>query len=136
LIFPAIAKTFWTGWNKERMMAETDVTLSRHDLEAKIIKHSWDDLGFRKQFIADPKGTVAKYAGTSAADLPEIVVHEEAPGSWHIVLPAKPSAAQELSDEDLERVAGGTTPTITPTAVSLSAILSATQKVSQDEGGW
>ena len=117
-------------------MAEIDETLSRHDLEAKIIKHSWDDPDFREKFIADPKGTVARYTGVSAADLPEIMVHEEAPGTWHIVLPAKPSGARELSNEDLEKVAGGTTPTITVASAVSSLILTPTQAISEQEGGW
>jgi hypothetical protein len=37
-------------------------------------------------------------------------VHEEPAGSWHIVLPAKPADAGELSDADLEKVARGITP--------------------------
>jgi hypothetical protein len=38
-----------------------------------------------------------------AADLPNIVIHEEPPGSWHIVLPAKLAEAGDLSDADLEK---------------------------------
>jgi hypothetical protein len=117
-------------------MGDIDETPSRHDLEAKIIKHCWDDAAFRKELIADPKGTVAKYTGVAAANLPEIVLHEEAPGSWHIVLPAKPAGAQELSDEDLEKVAGGTTPTITVASAVSSLILTPTQRISKDKGGW
>jgi hypothetical protein len=117
-------------------MADIEETLSRHDLEAKIIKHSWDDPAFHEKFVADPKGTIAKYAGVAAASLPEIVVHEEEPGSWHIVLPAKPAGAKELSDAELEKVAGGTTPTITPATVVTSLILTPTQHISEQEGGW
>jgi len=117
-------------------MPEIDGTPSRHDLEAKIIKHCWDDPAFRETFVADPKGTVAKYTGLAAANLPEIVVHEEAPGSWHIVIPAKPGDAQELSDADLEKVAGGTTPTITLVSTVSSLILTPTQNISKSEGGW
>jgi hypothetical protein len=117
-------------------MPEIDGTPSRHDLEAKIIKHCWDDPAFRAKFIADPKGTIVKYTGLAAANLPEIVVHEEEPGSWHIVLPAEPAGAQELSDADLEKVAGGTTPTITPVSAVTSLILTPTQHISEQEGGW
>jgi hypothetical protein len=117
-------------------MPETEGTPSRHDLEAKIIKHTWDDPAFREKFIADPKGTIAKYTGISAADLPEIVVHEEAAGTWHIVLPAKPAEAQELSNADLEKVAGGTTPTISLVSAVSSLILTPTQRISENEGGW
>jgi hypothetical protein len=117
-------------------MPEIEGTPSRHDLEAKIIKHCWDDPAFQEKFIADPKGTIAKYTGISAADLPEIVLHEEAAGTWHIVLPAKPAEAQELSNADLEKVAGGTTPTITLVSGVASLILTPTQRISESEGGW
>jgi hypothetical protein len=117
-------------------MPEIDGTPSRHDLEAKIIKHCWADAAFRKKFVADPKGTFIEYTGLAAATLPEIVVHEEKPGSWHIVLPAEPAGAQELSDADLEKVAGGTTPTITLVSAVSSLILTPTQAISENEGGW
>ena len=117
-------------------MPEAVGTPSRHDIEAKIIKHCWDDPAFHEKFVADPKGTIAKYTGISAGDLPQIVVHEEAAGTWHIVLPAKPAEAQELSDADLEKVAGGTTPTITLVSAVSSLILTPTQSISESEGGW
>jgi hypothetical protein len=88
-------------------MAKQDQTLTRHDLEAKIVRHSWEDKGFRKEFIANPAGTFVKYLNVPAASLPKIVVHQEAAGSWHIVLPARPANAGELSEADLEKMAGG-----------------------------
>jgi hypothetical protein len=94
----------------------TEQTLTRHDLEAKIVKHSWEDEGFRKEFIADPEGTFVKYLQVPASSLPKIVVHAETPGSWHIVLPAKPPNIGELSEEELEKVAGGVTPSVAITA--------------------
>jgi hypothetical protein len=87
-------------------MAEAQ-TLTRHDLEAKIVKHSWEDEGFRAEFVADPAGAFTRYLEIPAAGLPKIVVHEEGAGSWHIVLPARPTNMSELSEQDLERVAGG-----------------------------
>jgi hypothetical protein len=86
-------------------MAEQGLT--RHDLEAKIVKHSWEDEGFRAELVADPAGTFVKYLEVPAASLPKIVIHQEEPGSWHIVLPAKPPHSSELSEADLEKVTGG-----------------------------
>jgi hypothetical protein len=83
-------------------MTEQAPVLTRHDLEAKIVKRCWEDEGLAGVFV--------KYLQVPAASLPKIVVHQETPGSWHIVLPAKPSHIDELSEKDLERVAGGTTP--------------------------
>src|ERR1700678_1464408 len=93
-------------------MVAQRLALTRHDLEAKIVKHSWQDEAFRKEFIADPAGAFVKYLSLPAAALPKIVVHEEAAGSWHIVLPAKPVNTSELSEAELEKVAGGATPSV------------------------
>jgi hypothetical protein len=92
---------------KEDNMAEAAPALSRHDLEAKIVKRSWEDEAFRKEFTSDPTGTAAKYLKVPAAELPKIVVHQERAGSWHIVLPQKPANVNQLSEQDLEKVAGG-----------------------------
>ena len=94
-------------------MTEQAAAPTRHDLEAKIVKRCWEDEEFRKEFTADPAGAFVKYLQVPAASLPKIVVHEETTGSWHIVLPAKPPHIDELTEQDLERVAGGTTPAIT-----------------------
>jgi hypothetical protein len=89
-------------------MTEQALTLTRHDLEAKIVKRCWEDEDFRKEFIADPGAAFTRYLPVPAGSLPRIVIHEEGPGSWHIVLPARPASVSELSEEELERVAGAT----------------------------
>src|ERR1700733_1650813 len=99
-------------------MTEQAAALTRHDLEAKIVKHCWEDVEFRKEFTASPAGVFVRYLQVPAASLPKIVVHQETTGSWHIVLPAKPANIGELSDTDLERVAGGTTPMTLPAFIS------------------
>src|SRR5208282_1180734 len=104
----------------EVVMTEPAAAPTRHDIEAKIVKRCWEDEAFHREFTADPVGTAVKYLEVPAASLPNIVVHGEPAGSWHIVLPAKPADAGELSEEDLEKVAGGSTPgciTITVAAV-------------------
>jgi hypothetical protein len=104
-------------------------TLTRHDLEAKIVKRCWEDEGFRKEFTADPAGVFVKHLHVPAASLPKIVVHEETTGSWHIVLPPKPANTGELSEADLENVAGGTT-----LPVVLTLTVNASVNVSLDHG--
>jgi hypothetical protein len=91
---------------------------TRRELEAKIARKAWADEAFRAEFLADPAAAFVKHAGVPAAQLPRITVHEEQPGSWHIVLPAKPDAAAELSDGELEKIAGGTT----PVAIALAGV--------------
>jgi hypothetical protein len=88
-------------------MARAASTLTRDDLEAKIVKRCWQDEEFRKEFTADPAGAFVKYLEIPAASLPHISVHQEEPGAWHIVLPAKPANTAEISEADLEKVAAG-----------------------------
>lgn len=70
-------------------MQENAETITRHDLEAKIVKRCWEDEAFYKELTSDPPGTFAKYLNVPATSLPKIFVHQEEPGSWHIVLPEK-----------------------------------------------
>jgi hypothetical protein len=86
-------------------MTEETRVLSRHDLEAKIVKRCWEDEGFRTEFTTDPAGAFVKYLQIPAASLPKIFAHQEEPGSWHIVLPAKPADTNEISEQDLDRIA-------------------------------
>ena len=124
-------------------MTEEISTLSRHDLEAKIVKHSWEDDKFRKEFLIDPAATFVKYLKVPKGSLPKIVVHEETPGSWHIILPPKPADIRELSEAELEKVAGGTTPTIVASVVAsvvgtiaTSIVSTVTAVISIEDGGW
>jgi hypothetical protein len=124
-------------------MSEPAPTFTRYDLEAKIVKRCWQDEAFHKEFTADPVGTAVKYLEVPAANLPNIVVHEEPAGSWHIVLPAKPANAGELSEEDLEKIAGGTTPVCVATLIGtiISGVvtgsgISASALVTLKHGGW
>jgi hypothetical protein len=99
----------------------TEQAPTRHDLEANIVKRCWKDESFREEFTADPADTLVKYLQVPAVSLPKIVVHEEPAGSWHIVLPAKAASGQELSETDLEKIAGGVTPGFGVQVVSMAA---------------
>jgi hypothetical protein len=57
-------------------MAEAGSQLTRHDLEAKIVKRSWEDEGFRREFLADPVGVFARYLQIPVVSLPKVVVHD------------------------------------------------------------
>lgn len=111
-------------------MADATVMSTRHDFEARIVKRCWEDDEFRKEFVDDPAGTFAKYLEVPAASLPKIVVHEEAPGAWHIVLPQQPGDAGQLSEEDLEKVAGGMTPIVPLVIASVVASVMSAGSVS------
>jgi hypothetical protein len=67
----------------------------------------------------------------------KIAVHQEAAGSWHIVLSPRTNAG-ELSERDLERIAGGTTLVIVavglPVAIATVSVVS--EVVTENEAGW
>ena len=82
--------------------------LTRRDLEAKIVALAWQDEDFRRKFVADPKAQFEERLGTKLPASLKMTAHEENENSLHFVIPAKPKTTAELSDEDLEKVAGGT----------------------------
>ena len=81
--------------------------LSRQDMETLIVQRAWKDEAFRAEFLADAKGTIEKYAGQKLPADIKVVALAEDDKTIHFVIPSKPANADELSDEDLEKVAGG-----------------------------
>ena len=90
------------------MSAAGAPSLTKRDLETALIEKCWKDPEFKKQVVSDPKGMLERHIGQKLpADL-KIFIHEEDANTLHFSLPPAPSNATELSDEDLEKVAGGT----------------------------
>ncbi|KAA9108437.1 NHLP leader peptide family RiPP precursor [Microbacterium rhizomatis] len=71
----------------------------------KIIAQAWEDDAFKAKLIADPTATLAE-AGVTAPEGARFEVVEDTAEVVHLVLPARPS---ELSDDQLDAVAGGNT---------------------------
>lgn len=75
---------------------------------ATLIAKSWKDAAFKQSLLSDPKAALASVVGSELpADL-IVEVLEEDPNTLVMVLPIKPDESTELSDEELEAVAGGT----------------------------
>ena len=80
------------------------------DFEAKIVTKSLEDDEFRKKLLDDPKGAIAAEAGKTLPESLVVKVREEEPNTLTIILPQKAMGATaegELSDDALEKVAGG-----------------------------
>src|SRR5262249_7437947 len=78
---------------------------------------------FRRKFVADPKGQFEEKLGTQMPASLKMTVHEEDENSLHFVIPMKPKAdVGELSDEDLEQVAGGTAAVSVATTEFMTAL--------------
>jgi len=102
------------------MTTEATAPMTRRDLETKIIVKAWEDEGFRARFLTEPKAMFEERLGVKLPEALTITAHAEDAGHLHLVIPAKPDIdMDELSDEDLERIAGGT-------SVIASAVASAT----------
>jgi hypothetical protein len=73
-----------------------------------LIQKCWKDAAFRKEVVSNPKGMLERYVGQKLPEQVQIFIHEEDVNTLHLSIPPSPSNVTELSEEDLERVAGGT----------------------------
>ena len=115
--------------------------MSRQQMEALIVQRAWKDEAFRAEFLADAKGTIEKYSGQKLpADINVLALAED-DKTIHFVIPAKPAQADELSDEDLEKVAGGVdvivgTIVVTVIVAAATAAATATAANQTKSQGW
>lgn len=82
--------------------------MTHRDLETALIEKCWKDPEFRKEVLQDPKGMLERHIGQKLPPNLQVFVHEENANTLHFSLPPAPSNLTELSDEELETVAGGT----------------------------
>jgi len=82
---------------------------TRGQLWDKVVEQAQKNPKYYQQLMADPRGLMEKQLGTPIPKSVNIKVLEEAPDAYYIVLPAFAKEGEELSDSDLEKVAGGGT---------------------------
>jgi len=78
--------------------------MNRDEIEARLIAKAQADGAFRERLVANPSGAIADALGEDVPDGVEVVVLQEEPGKFYLVLPAD---ASELSDAELDAVSGG-----------------------------
>ena len=76
---------------------------TRSEVEAMIAERVAADPSFREALLADPRGVVAEVVGFDIPESVQVILHEESLTQIHLTIPA----AEDLSDDDLELVAGG-----------------------------
>lgn len=86
-----------------------------------LLARSATDPGFRARLVADPRGAVAEYTGRAVSESFNVVFVENDADAT-IVLPDPVEPAGELSEADLEAVAGGSEVIVTVLSVIASAI--------------
>ena len=74
------------------------------ELEKVLIEKAWQDDQFRQELIANPKKVIEQELGCVLPAEINIKVVVESPDTLYLRLPANPD---NLTDEELERVAGG-----------------------------
>lgn len=80
--------------------------MTRQEIEEKIIARAWQDESFKQELLSNAKSAFEK-EGIPLPENIEVRIVEESSNTIYFVLPAQPSEIGELSDAELESVAGG-----------------------------
>jgi hypothetical protein len=80
---------------------------TRAELDALLRERLASDPDFRTALLADPRAAISGLVGMDIPDLVTVSVHEESLTDIHLVLPAAAGGEGEISEDDLELVAGG-----------------------------
>lgn len=74
----------------------------------KVTKKAWEDEAFKEKLLSDPRAAIREEAGIEIPEAVKVTIYESKPDDLHFVLPVNPGkAAAELSDNELDQVAGG-----------------------------
>ena len=79
----------------------------RSDFEKRLIDRANSDAGFKQLLVTDPRAAVERELGVKVPAGANVKVLQETADTLYLVLPLDASNV-ELSDEQLESVAGGT----------------------------
>ena len=82
---------------------------TRAEIERTLVQKSLQDNSTRRKLLADPKAAVEQELGTQLPEGVEVRVVEESadPSTWCFLSPSAVGEGGEISDRDLEAVAGG-----------------------------
>lgn len=113
------------------------------EMKAEIPQKAATDPEFREALVASPRATIEKYYGFPEGMLTEINIQifEEAPESIGLVIPPPPSTdGEELTEDQLEAIAGGAAFTVAGTVAVGKVVAKAVVKAGVTHGirrsGW
>ena len=101
-------------------------------LNAEVIQKAWEDAKFRSELMTNPMETMEKFTGHKI-NLPKgqklVVVDQTDDSTVYFNIPRKVNVDElELTQEQLEMVAGGLTPTVIIACIALGVELYAATK--------
>jgi hypothetical protein len=91
-------------------MSEASGGGGRAEVERRLIQRSLQDEDFRQRLLDDPKGTLEQELGSGLPEGVQVRAVEESADTIYLVLPSASALGDqggELSDQELEAVAGG-----------------------------
>lgn len=72
----------------------------------RVMRKAWKEPSFKAKLLSNPKGAIADAAGIDLPAALQVRVHEDTAKVRNLILPVNP-ASEDLSDADLEGMAGG-----------------------------
>ena len=86
-------------------LSYSEMFQSADELYGRIVSKAAEDAEFRSALLEDPKSVISSEFDVHLPDSFDITVHESKGTTLHLALPSK---FDQLNDEDLEAVVGGT----------------------------
>ncbi len=103
-------------------MNEQTSQRTRKDIEAHIIAQAWKDEAYKQELFSNPKAVIEREFGVQMPAEVSVRVMEENPTNLYFVLPMRPDLSEvELSEEQLEGVAGGIAPIVAVAGIAVAA---------------
>lgn len=81
--------------------------LTRGEMNDLVAEFATKNPKYREALAKNPKDVIERQLNNKLPATLEVSVIEDGPNKMHIVLPHVPKEGEELSDSDLESVAGG-----------------------------
>jgi hypothetical protein len=117
-------------------------TASMQDLQKNIAAQAMKDDAFRNEFISNPRAAIEKYSGQKLPADVQVHAHLQSTKNVHFIIPDKKAIESEveLTDEDLDKVAGGeffiTAAVLGATVGIVSAAASIANDQTRARAGW
>ena len=108
--------TYIINYNPKVPQDSASIRINPGDpMEAVLVKKAWKDPQYRRELLADPRSKLAQEVGAEVPRNFSFNVFEESREKMHLRIPVEALQVQaeaeqdaELTDEELENVAGGT----------------------------